>query len=285
MSLYLHPTITPDVIKEAKKAGIAGVKSYPAGVTTNSDSGVVDYAQYYPVFSAMEEHDIVLNIHGECPPADDITVLNAEEKFLPTLLDIHSRFPKLRIVLEHCTTAAAIKAVESCGPTVVATITAHHLWITIDDAVSTPLHLCKPIAKLPSDKFALLRAATSGSPKFLLGTDSAPHPLTAKMGGEDHRGKCAFGVFTQPYATQLTLGAFDAAITKGIISEDKVTLDVLRGFLGVHGRKFYGIPESKETITIEEGSETVMHSVGEADKGSAIVPFRSGEKTLSIKWN
>jgi dihydroorotase len=99
MSLYLNSEMTPQDIIEAKKAGIAGVKSYPAGVTTNSDSGVVDYKDYYPVFAEMEKQDIVLNLHGECPSGKGIDILNAEEKFLPTLKEIHSQFPKLRIVL------------------------------------------------------------------------------------------------------------------------------------------------------------------------------------------
>jgi dihydroorotase len=126
MSLYLHPDITPEIIIEAKKAGISGVKSYPAGVTTNSAAGVVDYAKFFPVFAEMERQDLVLNIHGECPSQRGITVLNAEEKFLPTLRSIHQQFPSLRIVLEHCTTKAAVEAVKSLGPNVVATITGGH---------------------------------------------------------------------------------------------------------------------------------------------------------------
>lgn len=129
MTLYLHPTITPDVVREAKKAGIAGIKSYPQGLTTNSESGVTDYAAFYPVFAAMEEEGLVLNIHGECASdhKKNITIMNAEASFLPTLKEIHKRFPRLRIVLEHCTTADAVRAVEACGETVVGTITAHHL--------------------------------------------------------------------------------------------------------------------------------------------------------------
>ena len=125
MSLYLHSTITPDTIVEAKKAGITGVKSYPAGVTTNSSSGIVDYADFYLVFEEMERQNMILNIHGETPstPGSGTTVLNAEERFLPTLLSLHSRFPDLRIILEHCTSAAAIAAVLQCGSQVSATIT------------------------------------------------------------------------------------------------------------------------------------------------------------------
>lgn len=129
MTLYLHPSITPDVVREAKRAGIAGIKSYPQGLTTNSESGVTSYEEFYPVFEAMEEVGLVLNIHGECASdhGKNITIMNAESTFLPTLREIHQKFPRLRIVLEHCTTADAVMAVEQCGDTVVGTITAHHL--------------------------------------------------------------------------------------------------------------------------------------------------------------
>lgn len=116
------------------------------GVTTNSSSGVVDYTQFFPVFAQMEKEDLLLNLHGEKPatPGSDITVLNAEEHFLPTLLMLHKKFPKLRIILEHCTSAKAIEAVKSCGPTVAATITGHHLFLTMDDVVADPFCFCKP---------------------------------------------------------------------------------------------------------------------------------------------
>lgn len=129
MTLYLHESITPDVVRAAKKAGIVGIKSYPQGLTTNSESGVTSYEAFYPVFAAMEEVGLVLNIHGECASdhKKNITIMNAESSFLPTLKEIHEKFPKLKIVLEHCTTADAVKAVEACGDTVVGTITAHHL--------------------------------------------------------------------------------------------------------------------------------------------------------------
>src|ERR1700761_8221823 len=133
MSLYLHSSIPPETIKEAAKAGIVSVKSYPAGVTTNSSDGVLSYEPFYPVFAEMERENLILCLHGECPNEPGIDILNAEEKFLPTLHKLHELFPKLRIILEHCTSAAAIKAVLACGPTVAATITAHHLYLTIDD--------------------------------------------------------------------------------------------------------------------------------------------------------
>lgn len=154
MTLYLHESITPDVVRDAKRAGISGIKSYPAGVTTNSASGVLSYEPFYPVFQAMEEEGLVLNLHGECPSdqKQGITILNAESQFLPTLKSIHQRFPRLRIVLEHCTTADAVQTVRDCGDTVVGTITAHHLFITIDDAISDvvrPPNLATPRPNLP----------------------------------------------------------------------------------------------------------------------------------------
>lgn len=290
MSLYLHPSITPDTIRQAKKAGIRGVKSYPAGVTTNSASGVVDYAQFYPVFAAMEEEDIVLNLHGESPPADDITVLNAEESFLPTLLDLHHRFPRLRIILEHCTTAAAVEAVKKCGPNVAGTITAHHLFLIVDDWAGDPINFCKPVAKLPSDRLALLKAATGGDPKFFLGTDSAPHPLTSKKGGADgHVGKCAAGVFTQPFATQFVLEAFENAVTKGLVPKEAVSEPVLRGFLGELGRRFYGVEQSKSKIKIVAGSDMVTSLDIEFATESGVsrdkvITFRHGKPVYGLAW-
>ena len=288
MSLYLHPFITPQTIKDAKAAGIAGVKSYPAGVTTNSASGVFDYEMFYPVFSAMEEIDMVLNLHGEVPPSHspDTTVLNAEESFLPTLLNLHVRFPKLRIVLEHCTSAAAIAAVRQCGSNVVGTITAHHLFLSIDDVVGDPLNFCKPVAKLPSDRLALLKAAFGGEQKFFLGTDSAPHPLHTKRGGRDGEavGRCAAGVFTQPYATQLVLEAADEAVRQGIVGGGASLIKHLKGFLGEFGRKFYGVAESKEKLRLRSRDEKV---IGALDVGSGIdkvVPFRTKEPIYSLEW-
>ncbi|KAF2669729.1 dihydroorotase [Microthyrium microscopicum] len=278
MSLYLHEDITPETIKEAKESGITGVKSYPAGVTTNSSSGVVDYEQFYRVFEEMQNQDLVLNLHGECPKQLGITVLNAEEKFLPTLLSIHAKFPKLRIILEHCTSAPAIEAVKQCGPTVVATITAHHLFLTIDDVVGDAHAFCKPVAKTDTDRTAILQAAVSNNPKFFLGTDSAPHPRAAKS---SNLKKAAAGVFTQPYATHTVLDALERACKEGTLKEEQVTMEVLEGFLGKHGRKFYGVEESKEKIVLKRKGE----KVGDLVEGSVdVVPFRLGEETWSLTW-
>ncbi|PGH11391.1 dihydroorotase, homodimeric type [Helicocarpus griseus UAMH5409] len=284
MSLYLHPSITPETIISAKAAGIVGVKSYPAGVTTNSDSGVLDYASFYPVFAEMEKQDMILNLHGECPSHGDITVMSAEERFLPTLLDLHKRFPKLRIVVEHLSTAAAVETVLKCGPTVVGTITAHHLSLIVDNALGDPFCFCKPVAKLVEDRNALLKAATSGNKKFFFGSDSAPHPRGAKRGGD----KIAAGVFTQPYATQYVLDAFETGVESGVLREEDVTREVLENFLGRFGREFYGDVarqrgEGKgQVIRLSKGKGKVAEIV-QSEK-TDVVPFRKGEVTWELEF-
>ena len=278
MSLYLHESVTPQVIIDAKRQGIYGVKSYPAGVTTNSSSGVVDYSQFYPVFAEMERQGLVLNLHGECPSAGDVTVMTAEERFLPILFHLYQRFPKLRIVLEHCTTAAAVDAVAKCGPTVAGTITAHHLSIIVDNWAGDPFCFCKPVAKTPADRDALLRAATSGNPKFFFGSDSAPHPATSKRGGD----KVAAGVFTQPYTTQIVIDAFEQAWRKGVLKEEDVTPEIVQGFMSKFGRAFYGLEEEKEYILIEKKGEQISNIL--KTQSLEVVPFRKGQETWSVSW-
>ncbi|KAK5129503.1 hypothetical protein LTR08_003194 [Meristemomyces frigidus] len=282
MSLYLHPDITPQTVRAAKAAGITGIKSYPAGVTTHSEHGVLSYEPFYPVFAAMEQADLVLNLHGELPPSAgrDITVLNAEQAFLPTLHDLHRRFSKLRIILEHCTSAAAIAAVESCGPTVAATITAHHLNIIVDDWAGNPHNFCKPVAKLPSDRRALLATAVSGNPKFFLGTDSAPHQAAAKRAD-----KSAAGVFTQPNAVGYVLDALEVGVKTGVLNSSDVTREVLEGFLGGFGRRFYGVADERlERIVLVQPAEEVEGVLRSRDGAVEVVPFRTGQKTWRTRW-
>ncbi|KAF2877854.1 hypothetical protein BDV95DRAFT_556140 [Massariosphaeria phaeospora] len=297
MSLYLHESITPEVIREAKKAGITGVKSYPAGVTTNSSSGVVDYATFYPVFAEMEKQNMVLNLHGEVPstpthapsstttkddvPTPAITILNAEPAFLPTFKALHERFPNLRIILEHCSTAAALAAVRACGPTVAGTITAHHLSLIIDDWAGDPFCFCKPVAKTPEDRDALLKAVVSSQGRFFLGTDSAPHDSRKKR-GED---KIAAGVFTQPYAVGLVLDALEKGVERGVLAEGDVSQEVLEGFLGGWGRGFYGAEETRgERIVLKRGGEDIVDVLRKDGVSVDVVPFRRGEQTWSVSW-
>ena len=282
MSLYLHPSITPEIVRRAKNAGIAGIKSYPHGVTTHSDQGVMSYEEFYPVFQEMEREDVILNIHGELPSSagEDITVLSAEEAFLPTFLDLHRRFPKLRIILEHCTSAAAIEAVKSCGPNVAATITAHHLFMIVDDWAGDPHCFCKPVAKLPSDRRALLEAAVSGNPKFFLGTDSAPHPAMSKRAD-----KYAAGVFTQPHAVGLVIDALEQGVETGVLKAENVTKEKLEGFLSGHGRRFYDVTDERnEKIVLKKAGITIEKSLRSEDGSVEVVPFRRGKLTWGVEW-
>ncbi|KAI6250916.1 putative dihydroorotase [Erysiphe necator] len=282
MTLYLHKEITPAVVKEAHARGIVGIKSYPAGVTTNSNSGVLSYEPFYPVFHAMEECGMVLNLHGECPSdhTKDITILNAESKFLPTLKLLHAKFPRLKIVLEHCTTKEAIEVVEECGANVVGTITIHHLFLTVDEWADDPICFCKPVAKWPSDRAALIKAAINSKGKFFLGSDSAPHNITAKNGG---KGKISAGVFTQPYVTQLYFTALERAVDLGVISEESIIPAVVKGFLGEYGRQFYQVQDVySETIVLSKGNEKIQELL--IGNNVKIVPFRHGLSTWSVTW-
>lgn len=282
MSLYLHKNITPDIVRDAKNSGVTGIKSYPHGVTTHSDQGVMSYEEFYPVFEEMQKQDMILNIHGELPPSagHDITVLSAEEAFLPTFLDLHERYPKLRIILEHCTSAAAIEAVKSCGPTVAATITAHHLFMIVDDWAGDPHCFCKPVAKLPSDRRALLQAATSGNPKFFLGTDSAPHPASSKRAD-----KYAAGVFTQPHAVGLTIDALEEGVAMGVLKAEDVTEEKLKGFLSGFGRAFYGVQDNIEERIVLRKAGVAIENILKSEGGAVeVVPFRRGRQTWAVEW-
>ncbi|KAH8719465.1 hypothetical protein GQ44DRAFT_712113 [Phaeosphaeriaceae sp. PMI808] len=293
MSLYLHESITPEVIREAKMAGITGVKSYPAGVTTNSSSGVLDYETFYPVFEEMEKQNMILNLHGEVPSTPThahtssskdekaITILNAEPAFLPTFKSLHERFPKLRIILEHCSTAAALEAVRTCGPLVAGTITAHHLSLIIDDWAGDPFCFCKPVAKTPEDRDALLQAVVHSKGRFFLGTDSAPHDRGKKR-GED---KVAAGVFTQPYALGYVLDALEKGVTRGVIEEGEVSKEVLEGFFASWGRKFYQVSDQRdEKIVLKKGEAKIVDVLDKDGVSVSVVPFRKGEQTWSVGW-
>lgn len=284
MSLYLHPNITPDTVREAKAAGITGIKSYPAGVTTNSSAGVVSYEQFYPVFEEMQAQDMVLNLHGEVPStasSPDITVLNAEEAFLPTLKDLHARFPRLRIVLEHCTTAAAIAAVRACGPNVAATITAHHLSLVVDDWAGDPHCFCKPVAKTPKDRLALLKAVVAGEGRFFFGSDSAPHPVAAKRAD-----RVAAGVFTQPHAVGIVLDALDSAVEKGLLKAEEVKTENVLDFLCEAGRKFYGkvAAHKGDLVRFTRSGVHIEESLKSKDGEVEVVPFRRGQRTWAVEW-
>ncbi|KAK4249049.1 hypothetical protein C7999DRAFT_30413 [Corynascus novoguineensis] len=281
MSLYLHESITPDVIREAKRAGIKGVKAYPRGATTNSQWGVVSFDPFHEVLKTMEEEGVVLNLHGEVPSsaADGVTVMNAESRFLPVLKGLVDKYPKLKIVLEHCTTADAVEAVRALSDNVVGTITAHHLSLLVDDWSANVHHYCKPSAKSPEDRRALLNAVVTSNGKFFLGTDSAPHDITSKKG----KGNTAAGVFTQPYALGYVLTALEEGLGRGDISPEAVTDDALAGFLSGYGRRFYGLAPATQQIRLTRNGARIDESL-RGDDGVEVVPFRAGEQTWGVEW-
>ncbi|KAI9508656.1 Dihydroorotase [Russula earlei] len=237
MTLYLSPDLTPDEVRRAKAAGIVGVKSYPRGVTTNSDGGIESYETYYPVFEAMQEVDMVLNLHGEVPsdPSSNIHVINAEPSFLPHLRKLHFHFPRLRIVLEHATTRAAVETVKSLGDMVACSITAHHLALTVDDWAGQSWNYCKPVAKFPDDREALREVVREGHPRFFLGSP-------------DHG--CAAGIYTSPILLPLTAH----------LLESFGALDKLEGFVSKNGRRFY----RKEITPADDGKSMVRLRKGKA---------------------
>jgi dihydroorotase len=241
----------------------------------------------------MEAQNMILNLHGEVPstPAhahtsttkdsSAITILNAEPAFLPTFRSLHQRFPNLRIILEHCSTAAALAAVRACGPSVAGTITAHHLSLIIDDWAGDPFCFCKPVAKTPEDRDALLQAVVRSKGKFFLGTDSAPHDRGKKR-GED---KVAAGVFTQPYALGYVLDALETGVTRGVVGEGEVTKEVLEGFFGKWGRAFYQVRDERgEKAVLRKGGEKVADVLEKDGVSVSVVPFRKGEATWSVEW-
>ncbi|KAL1840979.1 hypothetical protein VTJ49DRAFT_7585 [Mycothermus thermophilus] len=285
MSLYLHESVTVEEIRRARGEGVFGVKAYPRGATTNSQWGVVSFEPFHDVLKAMEEEGIILNLHGEVPsnPAEGVTVMNGEARFLPVLRDLAAKYPKLKIVLEHCTTADAVNAVRELGENVVGTITAHHLSLLVDDWSANVHHYCKPSAKTPEDRRALLNAVVTSNGKFFLGTDSAPHDIKSKKPG---KGNHAAGVFTQPYALGYVLIALEEGIARGDIPAELVTEDALRGFFSEYGRRFYGLPPATRQIRLTRGAARIEESLRyEGEEGSVeIVPFRAGEETWGVEW-
>lgn len=259
MTFKLVASTTPESILGLKKAGVVAGKLYPEGVTTNSEDGVSDFEAMYPVYQAMEKAGLVLCLHGEMPGA---FCMDRESAFLETFKRITTDFPNLKIVLEHVTTQDAVEAVKKAGPNVGATITVHHMAITLDDVVGdkiNPHNFCKPIAKRPDDRDALVAAATSGNAKFFLGTDSAPHTIESK--------ECACGaagVYTAPVVLPVLADIFEA----------NQALDHLEAFTSINGATFYGLPLNEETITLHKKSWDVASSY------DGVVPFMAG-KTLA----
>ncbi len=241
MTLYLTDnTPVTEIAKAHACEHIVAVKYYPAGATTNSDQGVTDLRRVWQVLEAMQSYDIPLLIHGEVAAAS-IDIFDREQIFIEQVLDpLLEHFPTLRIVLEHITTEDAVEYVMNSNPYLAATITAHHLLLNRNDLLAggiRPHHYCLPILKRERHRQALLQAATSGNPKFFLGTDSAPHAQSAK---ESACG-CA-GLYTAPAALELYAQAFEQA----------QALDKLEGFASFYGADFYKMPRNTETVTLEK---------------------------------
>jgi dihydroorotase len=268
MTLYLTDNTTPEEIDRALVTKlIKAVKYYPAGATTNSDSGVTDIGKSYAVFEALVRTGMPLLVHGEVTSAD-IDIFDREKVFIDLVLSpLLEKFPELKVVLEHITTKQAVSFVNLAGENVVATITPHHLILNRNDLFKggiRPHHYCLPIAKREEHRLALLEAATSGSNKFFLGTDSAPHERMTK---ESSCG-CA-GVYSAFSAMQLYAEAFDSV----------GKLSMLEDFSSVHGANFYGLPANSETIVLVREEESIPEALFFED--GCLVPFRAGE---TVKW-
>jgi len=268
MTLYLTDNTQPAEIVKAKASGfVNAVKYYPAGATTNSDSGVTDMRKCLGALAAMAETGLPLLIHGEVTDPD-IDIFDREKVFIErTLIALTQRLPELRIVMEHITTANAVKFILSAADNVAATITAHHLLMNRNDIFRGGIrpHLyCLPILKREEHRLALVKAATSGNPKFFLGTDSAPHARHTK---EASCG-CA-GVYTAHAAIELYAEAFHAA----------GSLDKLEGFASFYGADFYGLARNKRRMTLVRRPWSVPDKISYG--ADTLVPLRAG---ATIAW-
>lgn len=268
MTCYLTDNVDPDELRRGHEEGVfTAAKLYPANATTNSDQGVTDVAHILDALELMEKIGMPLLIHGEVTdPVIDI--FDREAVFIDnTLLSLVQHFPALKIVFEHITTADAVAFVESVGPSVAATITPHHCMINrnaIFERGIRPHAYCLPVAKREQHRLAVRAAAVSGSPKFFLGTDSAPH------GREDKESACGCaGIFNAPFALESYAAIFDA----------EGALDRLEGFASEHGPRFYGLPINEETVTLRRESVAVPEQISAG--GAELVPFHAGE---TLAW-
>lgn len=258
MTFKVTPRTTAANVKSAREEGAIAGKLYPDGVTTGSEGGVRDFEALYPIFQQMSDSGLVLSIHGEHP---DSFCLDREIDFLPILRQIAGDFPQLRIVLEHISTAAGISAIERLPETVGGTITYHHLVTTLDDVIGGllhPHHFCKPVAKRPEDREALVRAVLGGSPRFFFGSDSAPHPISQKECADG----CA-GAYTAPILPMALLQFF----------EEHGEIDRFEPFISRYGAEFYGLP-------LNEGEMTFVRRDWKVTSGDPL-PFLAGQ---TLRW-
>jgi dihydroorotase len=267
MVLYLTDKTDPAEIAKAKAAGVVACKLYPAGATTNSDSGVTHLKNIYSVLEAMQKEGMHFLLHGEVTDSS-IDIFDREKTFIDrSLRPLVQEFPSLKMVLEHITTQEAAEFVTDAPANIAATITAHHLLYNRNHMLAggiRPHYYCLPILKRNTHQQALIKAAISGNPKFFLGTDSAPH---AKDKKEAACG-CA-GSYTAYAALELYAEAFEAANA----------LDKLEGFASHFGADFYGLPRNPDQITLIKNSWQTPESLAFAD--SQLVPLRAGE---TLQW-
>jgi dihydroorotase len=264
MTCYLTDETSPDELERGFSEGVwLAAKLYPAGATTNSASGVTNFRNIYPSLARMEKIGMVLCVHGEVTDPD-VDVFDRETVFIQRILStLVEDFPSLKIVLEHITTKEAVAFVQSAGPNLAATVTPQHLILNRNAIFAgglRPHAYCLPVAKREKHRLAVREAATSGSPKFFLGTDSAPHARQAK---ESACG-CA-GLFNAPFALE----------SYAIVFEEEGALDKLEIFASVHGPAFYGLPLNEGTVTLERAKVQVPAEIG------GIVPFHAGE---TLRW-
>ncbi len=275
MTLYLTDNTPPDEIQRAKASGIVqGVKLYPAGATTHSDSGVTDLTHCLPALETMAELGMPLLIHGEVTDSS-IDIFDREKVFIDTKLQpLVQRLPTLRIVFEHITTKDAADFVLQAGENIAATITAHHLLYHRNHMLAggiRPHYYCLPILKRREHQEALVKAATSGNRKFFAGTDSAPHA----KGKKEASCGCA-GAYTAPFAVALYAEAFDHAIDLNKPESQRM----FEAFMSENGPIFYGLPMNESHITLTRQSIPVPEAYTSAG-GEILVPLRAGE---TVEW-
>jgi dihydroorotase len=267
MTLYLTDNLAVEEIARAADAGVVALKLYPAGATTNSDAGVTDIRKTYPVLAAMQKAGLKLLVHGEVTdPAVDL--FDREAVFIDRVMQpLRADFPELKVVFEHITTREAAQYVATAGPHTGATITAHHLLYNRNAIFLgglRPHYYCLPVLKREVHRQALVAAATSGSDRFFLGTDSAPHAAALKEASV-----CGAGCYTALSALELYAEAFDAA----------GALDNLEGFASHHGPAFYGLPRNAGTVTLQREPYALPEAVAFGD--AQLKPLRGGE---TLAW-
>jgi dihydroorotase len=267
MTLYLTDNTPPEEIVRAKAAGVVALKLYPAGATTNSDAGVTDIRKTYATLEAMQRQGLLLLVHGEVTDGE-IDVFDREAVFIERVMQpLRRDFPGLKVVFEHITTADAAQYVAEAGPLTAATITAHHLLYNRNALFVgglRPHWYCLPVLKKERHRQALVAAAASGSPKFFLGTDSAPHAAQLK-----EQSVCGAGCYTAPAALEMYAEAFEAA----------GALDKLEAFAAFHGADFYGLPRNTGTVTLKREAWTLPETLPFGD--ALIKPLRAGE---TLNW-